>query len=181
MIDLKTARNQADKLVEDNVPKASTLRGWAMKDLISGRCGYGTKGAGTVGLYPDYLVLEIATAVALKGRYNLKNIKAARKHFVNMFKEQLENKEPIAAKIDGEIVMNDRTGKIFEMMDFLNEENELIKKAREADDPNQRAFYFEKASQLSKKTDLINSYIEKWLELEIKFQEVINEDEKILQ
>ena len=95
---LKNARKLAKEITDKSIPKPTTLRNWNAKSVISEPIEYENKGAGggRVGLYPDFIVLEIATAAELKGQITLKKIGEARQEIIKRLEDQGKSLEYIA-------------------------------------------------------------------------------------
>jgi len=86
---LEEAKERANKITND-VPTKETLRNWVNKGLLSGTVDYINKGkaGGRVGLYPDSLPIEIATAIYLKNKdFKISDIAQARKVLIARLKK----------------------------------------------------------------------------------------------
>jgi len=81
---IKEAKEKATKIT-GNIPTIGTLRNWVNKGLLSGTVDYINRGkaGGRIGLYPESLPIEIATAIDLKGQgYTIGEIAKVRKEII---------------------------------------------------------------------------------------------------
>jgi len=161
MIDLKTARDKADKLADNEMPALSSLRRWISRGLLSGTIDYSEKGraGGRVGLYPDSIVAEIATVIALKNRYNHKEIVEVRENIISDLDTKQINSKNIKEilkkryiKLEKLFNPGDRSGpgemeetenlfrQTFKEKDYLETYQYYIKKAAEVMNQDEKIF-----------------------------------------
>ena len=89
LITLDKARNKAVKLTDKDIPATLSLHNWKKAGAISGVIDYkiDNKTGGKSGLYPDYVVIEIATAAELKEEITLKKVGEVRAIVVEKLEE----------------------------------------------------------------------------------------------
>ena len=99
MITLKDARDKAAILTKSKIPAVLSLHHWKNIGVISGVVDYSIddKTGGKSGLYPDYVVIEIATAAELRKEITLKKIGEVRAAIIEKLKDQDKDLEDIAS------------------------------------------------------------------------------------
>ena len=99
MITLKDARDKAAILTKSKIPAALSLHHWKNIGVISGVVDYSIddKTGGKSGLYPDHVVIEIATAAELRKEITLKKIGEVRAAIIEKLKDQDKDLEDIAS------------------------------------------------------------------------------------
>ena len=126
---LKNAREIAKKMTCKNIPKPTTLHDWKARGIISDPIDYDNKGAGggRVGLYPDYVVIEIVTAAELREEITLKKIGEARKNIIKKLKEENESLEDVS-KVGSGAGMNIISNKLLDEIGIIDlDYDELLK------------------------------------------------------
>ena len=186
LITLDKARDKAVKLTDKDIPATLSLHNWKNAGLISKRSDFkiDSETGGKSGLYPDYIVLEIAIAAELKKNYKIDEIAAARAKFMKLFQERLNKGERLSAtseeigrkRKENEYILKDNTGSTLIFMKMADKENELMAKATKTNDPAVRANLLQEVNELATQRQLTQAYINQWLELELKENEIYGGD-----
>lgn len=151
MITLKLAREKVADLIEEGIPKPTTLRDWTNKGFISGVA----KGTGSGSLYRDTLILEIAITVKLKKDYKLKEIAAARKELNITDKSEAEIAEIILLKsFDHQKELEEMKNKAQKKLDGASTIGEFRQFIKELN---------EKGKEKEKNIEILNNYVEYYI------------------
>ena len=163
MLTLSEARDKAAELTSAKIPATLSLHNWKNAGAISGAADYkiNSETGGKSGLYPDYIVIEIAIAAVLKEKLTLKRIAKARSLFMDMAAEE---GQPQFDREKAENLFKD-------LKQNFDLEQKLFEQMKATDDPEKKSELARRMVDIADQQLLLNFYAENWQDFEQKLKE----------